>query len=153
MKIALLICSLCLAFASGFLFARERAVQAQKKETAVKIARQQQSAEAALHALRKQQIAQQQRQVLQLEQLEQQFRDYREQLPQRIILPIAWRVQHDRATHLPASSPATAPALNQAGATNDLAALSTVSLNYASCLSWREALEGWQQWYAIVSTQ
>jgi uncharacterized membrane protein (DUF106 family) len=153
MKIALLVCSLCLAFAAGFLLARERAVQAQKKETAVKIARQQQSAEAALHALRKQQTAQQQRQVLQLELLEQQFRDYREQYPQRIILPAAWRVQHDSATHLPASSPAAAPALNQAGATNDLAALSTVSLNYASCLSWREALEGWQQWYAIVSAQ
>ena len=111
---------------------------------------QQQTAAARLAALQSQLQQQQQQHAVQRQVMEQQLEQYRLRHRQRVALPADWRLQHDRAA-LPAPAQPAANTADTARATDDLAALDTVSRNYALCQQWRTALSGWQAWYAQVS--
>ncbi|PRP68543.1 hypothetical protein BUE93_21885 [Chromobacterium amazonense] len=83
--------------------------------------------------------------------LERNLEDYRHRFRQRVLLPGAWRLQHDAAARLSAAAQPAAVASDAARPVDDLAALETITGNYAQCQEWRAALIGWQQWHQQLS--
>ncbi|OWY38939.1 hypothetical protein CEK28_10445 [Xenophilus sp. AP218F] len=79
--------------------------------------------------------------------LERNLEDYRHRVRQRVLLPGAWRLQHDAAARLSAAAQPAADTIDAARPVDDLAALETVTGNYVQCQEWRAALIGWQQWH------
>lgn len=146
-KLFLALICLLLAFLSGFQTGEQRA-QSQAEQRQRDEQRQWQT---RLTGLAQQQKWLQLQHDKHVQSLERNLEAYRQHYRQRIVLPAAWRLQHDAAANLSAPAQPAGGAADRALATDDLAALYTVSHNYARCQQWREALIGWQDWYALVS--
>ncbi|QIY77696.1 hypothetical protein [Chromobacterium violaceum] len=146
-KLLLALIFLLLAFLSGFQTGERRAqYQAEQRQLG-----EQRQWQTRLTDLAQQQKWLQLQHDKQVQSLERNLEAYRQHYRQRIVLPAAWRLQHDAAANLSAPTQPAAGAADRALATDDLAALDTVSHNYARCQQWREALIGWQDWYALAS--
>lgn len=145
--------ALLLAFVSGAQLGQQRAerMTAREQEQArQRLAEERQRGQARLADFEQQQRQLRQEHAAQLQRLEQGLEHYRQNQRRRVALPTAWRLQHDAAARLPTAATASAPASATAGPTDDLAALDTVSRNYALCQQWRDTVIGWQQWYRLV---
>ncbi|WP_152526816.1 hypothetical protein [Pseudogulbenkiania ferrooxidans] len=146
-KLFLALICLLLAFLSGFQTGEQRAQgQAERRQRD-----EQRQWQTRLTGLAQQQKWLQLQHDKHVQSLERNLEAYRQHYRQRIVLPAAWRLQHDAAANLSAPAQPAARAADRALATDDLAALDTVSHNYARCQQWREALIGWQDWYALAS--
>lgn len=146
-KLFLALTCLLLAFLFGFQTGEQRA-QSRAEQRQLGEQRQWQTRLAGLAQQQKWLQLQHDKQV---QSLERNLEAYRQHVRQRIVLPAAWRLQHDAAARLSASAQPAAGASDRPLATDDFAALDTVSHNYARCQQWREALIGWQDWYALAS--
>ncbi|MGY8627870.1 hypothetical protein [Chromobacterium violaceum] len=146
-KLLLALIFLLLAFLSGFQTGERRAqYQAEQRQLG-----EQRQWQTRLTGLAQQQKWLQLQHDKQVQSLERNLEAYRQHYRQRIVLPAAWRLQHDAAANLSAPAQPATGAADRALATDDLAALDTISHNYARCQQWREALIGWQDWYALAS--
>lgn len=67
----------------------------------------------------------------------------------RVVLDGRWRLLHDAAATGTPADPAGLAA-GAADPVEDAAALEVVSDNYETCRGWRDALTGWQRWFAEV---